>query len=331
MRILSGVQPSGKLHLGNYFGALRQFVRLQDQGEGLYFIADLHALTTVRDRERMRELCFDVALDFLALGLDPERSVLFRQSDIPEVSELFWLLSTVTPLGLLERAHSYKDKVAQGISPDFGLFAYPVLMAADILCYGSDLVPVGRDQKQHLEIARDIAVKFNMTYCPAFDPATGNGGVLRLPEPHILDDVAVVAGRDGRKMSKSYDNTIDLFGTDKQLKKQVMSIVTDSTPVDEQKDPDSCNVYRLLKLFCTPEELAELAGRYRAGGMGYGEVKKLLLQRIHDTLDPARLRRAQLASEPEQVERVLAQGAAQARSTAAAVLADVKSACGLGA
>ncbi|MFC1705963.1 tryptophan--tRNA ligase [Planctomycetota bacterium] len=329
MRILSGVQPSGKLHLGNYFGAIRQFVELQERGEGYYFIADLHALTSIRDADLLRELSLDVALDFLALGLDPDRAVLFRQSDVPEVSELSWILSTVTPMGLLQRATSYKDKVAHGISPDHGLFAYPVLMAADILIYHSDLVPVGQDQRQHLEITRDIAVKFNMTYCREFDPESGEGGALKLPEGHILEDTATVLGTDGQKMSKSYGNTIELFAPKKALKKTVMSIVTDSTALDDPKDPDQCNVFALLKLLCEQDELAEIAKDYRMGGFGYGHAKKLLLQKIHEQFDPARERRAELASDPDRVFDVLRNGAARARETARSVLDDVQSACGI--
>lgn len=329
MRILSGVQPSGKLHLGNYFGAIKQFVEMQEQGEGFYFIADGHALTTVRDGETMRAYVRDVALDYLALGLDPERATLFRQSDIPQVFELSWILATLAPMGLLERAHSYKDKTARGISADVGLFTYPILMAADILVYDSDAVPVGKDQKQHLEITRDLAIKFNLTYTKDFDPQSGEGGVLRLPREIIQDESAAVPGTDGEKMSKSYGNTIDLFGTDKQLKKQVMGIVTDSTPLEDPKDPDSCNVFALLKLFKDGAALEEIAGQYRAGGMGYGHFKKMLLEAIHEHLDAARAKRAELVENLDYVEAVLQKGAAKAREQAAAVLDRVKSACGL--
>lgn len=323
-RVLSGSQPSGKLHLGNLFGAIRQYVALQDQGDPFYFIADYHALTTVRDAAKMRELVRDVALDYLALGVDPKRATMYRQSDLPEVCELSWLLTTVTPMGMLERAHSYKDKVAQGISPDAGLFCYPVLMAADILLFRANLVPVGKDQKQHLEITRDIAVKFNQTYCPEFDPHTGEGGVLSLPDPYILDTVAVVPGTDGRKMSKSYGNTIDLFGSDKELKKSVMRIVTDSTPMESPKDPEACNVFALLKLFCDEAQLEEIAAQYRAGGTGYGHFKTLLLEKIHQSLDSARKLRTELESSPDYVEEVLRNGAERARNVARAVLADVR-------
>ncbi|GIW72286.1 MAG: tryptophan--tRNA ligase [Planctomycetota bacterium] len=329
MRILSGVQPSGKLHLGNYFGAIRQFVALQERGEAFYFIADLHALTSVRDAAALRRWRLELALDFLALGVDPARATLYCQSEVPEISELFWLLGTLTPMGLLERAHSYKDKIAQGLSPEFGLFAYPVLMAADILAVRGELVPVGKDQKQHLEIARDLAVKFNQTWCPDFDPQRGTGGVLVLPEPHILEDSAVVPGTDGRKMSKSYGNTIEIFAPDKQLKKSVMSIVTDSRTVEEPKDPESCNVYQLLKLVAPPEELEAIAQRYRRGGMGYGEAKQLLLAHLHRVFDPARERRRELEQRPDEVLDVLRTGARRARAVAAEVLAACKEACGL--
>lgn len=320
MRILSGIQPSGELHLGNWFGALRQHVELQEKGEGIYFIADYHSMTSVRDAARRRELVRDVVLDYLACGLDPARTILYRQSDLPEVCELAWLLTTVTPTGLLERSHAYKDKVAQGLSVDHGLFAYPVLMAADILQFRSDLVPVGQDQKQHLEMARDIAARFNHTY---------EREVFTLPEPHILEDVAVVPGTDGRKMSKSYDNTLRMFWPQKKLKKAVMSIVTDSTPVEDPKDPDQ-PVFQLWNLFATPAERREMAERARAGGLGYGDVKKALLERILETFGPMRERREALAQQPGLVEEVLAQGAGRARELAAPVVAAAREAAGLG-
>lgn len=329
MRILSGVQPSGRLHIGNYFGAIRQFVDLQHKGSGLYFIADLHALTTVRDAAKLRELTRDVVITFLALGLDPERATLFKQSDVPEVSELSWILSTVTPMGLLERAHSYKDKVAHGISPDHGLFAYPVLMAADILIYQSDVVPVGKDQKQHLEITRDIAVKFNQTYCPGFDPATGKGGVLKLPDPMIMEDTAIVPGIDGQKMSKSYGNTIELFAPDKETQKRIMSIKTDSTPVEAPKDPDKCNVFALLKLFATPEELAVIRDQYTHGGVGYGDFKKQLLQLFMRQFGEARIRQAELVKNTDYVDGVLARGAERARKIASELMDEVRKVTGL--
>jgi len=329
MRILSGVQPSGKLHIGNYFGAIRQFVELQHKGHGLYFIADLHALTTIREAERLRELNHDVALNFLSLGLDPEKATLFRQSDIPEVTELSWILSTVTPMGLLERAHSFKDKTARGISPDHGLFAYPVLMAADILVYHSDVVPVGKDQKQHLEITRDIAVKFNQTYCKHFDAQTGEGGVLKLPNPHILEDTAVVPGIDGQKMSKSYNNTIELFAPEKEVKKRIMSIKTDSTTLEEPKNPDTCNVFALLKLFAKADELEEIRQLYVKGGVGYGDFKKKLLEFFLATFGEARKRYEELSANEDYVQDVLRKGALKAREIATEVMDQVRRATGL--
>ncbi|MEZ5990740.1 MAG: tryptophan--tRNA ligase [Planctomycetota bacterium] len=329
MRILSGVQPSGKLHIGNYFGAIRQFVELQHKGHGLYFIADLHALTTIREADRMRELTHDVALNFLSLGLDPEKATLFKQSDIPEVAELSWILSTVTPMGLLERAHSFKDKTARGISADHGLFAYPVLMAADILAYHSDVVPVGKDQKQHLEITRDIAVKFNQTYCKDFDPQTGEGGVLKLPEPHILDDTAIVPGVDGQKMSKSYNNTIELFAPEKQVKKAIMGIKTDSTPLEDPKNPDTCNVFALLKMFATPDDLADIRSKYEGGGVGYGDFKKRLLELFMETFGESRARYTELSANEDYVNDVLRQGAIKAREIANDLMDQVRRAVGL--
>src|SRR5438067_5196282 len=260
-RILSGIQPTGKLHLGNYFGAIRQHIALQDEGECFYFIADYHSMTTVADADQRRQLVRDVALDYLALGLDPNKAVLFRQSDVPEVTELAWMLGCVTNMGLLERAHSFKDKVDKGIEPSVGLFTYPVLMAADILIVRSHLVPVGKDQVQHLEMTRDMAGKFNRAY----------GDIFPLPT-YRLDKESKVPGIDGQKMSKSYGNTIEIFAEGKPLLKTVRSIVTDSTPVADPKDPDRCTVFALYSLFATPEEKEALAGRYRAGGMGYGDA-----------------------------------------------------------
>lgn len=317
-RILSGVQPSGKLHLGNYFGAVRQHIALQDEGVCFYFIADYHALTTIQDKKQLADNTRDVALDYLALGLDPQKAVFFRQSDVPEVTELAWILSTVTNMGLLERAHSYKDKIAKGIEASVGLFTYPMLMAADILIYQSDLVPVGQDQVQHVEITADIAGKFNRAY----------GDCFRIPM-HRLDKVAKVPGTDGQKMSKSYGNTIDLFAEGKALTKTVMGIVTDSTPVEAPKDPEKCNVYALYSLFSSGEEQAALAGRYRAGGMGYGEVKKLLLAKIDEYFGPFREKRKQLAADPALVENVLADGARRARHEARQTMDKVRAAVGM--
>jgi len=300
MRVLSGLKPTNRPHLGNYFGAVRQFVDLQAVcanagGEGFYFIANLHALDQVRDATELRELTMGVALDYLALGLDPAKSTLFVQSDVPEVSELMWILGSVTPVPLLERMHAYKDATAKGREADFGLFGYPLLMAADILLYASTHVPVGKDQKQHVEFTRDIAVKFNRTYCKGFDAQTGEGGALCLPEPYILDDVATVPGIDGQKMSKSYNNGIPLFGTDKEWEKVTSRIVTDSKGVEEPKDPATDNVFQILRLFLTDAERAELETRYRAGGMGYGVPKKMLLAKIHERFDAARHKRDELA------------------------------------
>lgn len=330
MRVLSGLKPTGRPHLGNWFGAMRQFVAMQStRSAGFYFIANLHALDEVRDAARMRELTLGVALDYLACGLDPEKSTLFVQSDVPEVSELMWILGSVTPMPLLERMHAYKDAVAKGREADFGLFAYPVLMAADILLYDSTHVPVGKDQKQHVEFTRDLAVKFNRTYCKDFDPQTGEGGALTLPEPHILEDVALVPGTDGQKMSKSYNNIIPLFGTDKEWEKAASRIVTDSKGVEEPKDPATDNVFQILRLFLSDAERAEMESRYRAGGMGYGVPKKLLLAKIHESFGAARRRREELAHDLDYVDGVLTQGANSARSHAAVVLSKVQTACGL--
>jgi tryptophanyl-tRNA synthetase len=333
-RFLSGVQPSGKLHLGNYFGAIRQHIALQDEGQCFYFIADYHALTTLEEATRrrvsgdkikpadraatLRENTHDVALDYLALGLDPDKAVFFRQSDVPEVTELAWILSTVTNMGLLERAVSYKEKIEKGIDASVGLFFYPILMAADILIYRSHVVPVGRDQVQHIEMTRDIVERFNRTY----------GEIFPIPE-HRLDKESKVPGIDGQKMSKSYNNTIDLFAEGKPLQKTVMSIVTDSTPVEAPKDPERCNVFALYGLFATEEEKTALAGRYRAGGMGYGEAKKMLLEKINAYFGPARERRNQLAAHPEQVEEILRRGAQKARAEARQTMALVRPAVGM--
>jgi len=330
MRLLSGVKPTHRPHVGNYFGAMRQFVALQDRGPGFFFVADLHALNQVHDAALLREYTLGVALDYLALGLDPERSTLFVQSHVPEVSELDWILGTVTPMGLLQRAHAYKDALAKEQEVGFGLFAYPVLMAADILLYRADTVPVGKDQVQHVEITRDIAVKFNTRYCKDFDPQTGQGGVLSLPAALVQAEVAVVPGTDGRKMSKSYGNTIPLFDPDKDVKKAIMGVVTSSTTVEAPKDPTTCNVFALLKLFLEPAEQATLAERYRRGGEGFGVYKALLLERFHAHLDPARKRREELAKNLDHVHAILTRGAAKARAVAGEVLSAVQKACGVG-
>jgi len=319
MRILSGIQPSGKLHWGNYFGMIRPALALQEQGEAYLFIANYHALTTVQDPARLLRDTWDVALDFLACGLDAKRTVFFRQSDVPEVHELTWLLSIVTPMGLLERCHSYKDKLARGFAPSHGLFAYPVLMAADILLYQSDIVPVGRDQKQHVEVTRDIAIKFNNTF----------GEVFTIPEPSISEEVAVVPGLDGQKMSKSYDNTIELFGDPKEVKARIAKIVTDSKALEEPKDPATCSIFALYKLFATPEQRAEMEAKYRAGNFGYGHAKKALLEIFMDTFAPFRAKREELAKHPDYVEQVLRDGAARARAAAAVTLDKARKAVGL--
>lgn len=318
MRVLSGVQPSGILHLGNYFGAIRQHIELQHEHECFFFIANYHTLTTVQEPDRLRQLTVDVAIDYLTLGLDPAKAALFRQSDVPEVCELAWILSTVTGRGLLERAHSYKDKTAKGIPASMGLFCYPVLMAADILIYRSNLVPVGKDQTQHVEMTQDMAGYFNTTY----------GEVLVRPEPRF-NETAIVPGVDGQKMSKSYGNTIDIFGEPKAMQKRIMSIKTDSTPVEAPKNPDTCTVFALLKLFATPAELAEWDRRYRAGGMGYGEAKKRLAELYEAWAAPKREARANWVARAADVERVLHDGAQRANAVAHAVMRDVRKACGI--
>ncbi len=318
LRILSGVQPSGKLHLGNYFGAVRQHIALQDEAECFYFIADYHSLTTIQDPAALRQYTLDVALDYLALGLDPAKATYFRQSDVPEVTELAWILSTATNMGLLERAVSYKDKVDKGIEASVGLFFYPVLMAADILIYRSHLVPVGKDQVQHIEMTQDMAGKFNRAY----------GEIFPIPD-FRLDKESKVPGTDGQKMSKSYGNTIDIFAEGNELKKQVMGIVTDSTPLEAPKDPDRCNVFAIYSLFATPQEKEALAARYRAGGMGYGEAKKMLLAKINEHFAAARQRRKELAANPDRVEEILRQGAQKARAEARQTMALVRQAVGM--
>lgn len=318
-RFLSGIQPSGDLHLGNYFGAIREHVRLQDKGESYYFIANYHALTTVRDAELLRRLTFETAVTYLACGLDPARAVLFRQSDVPEVCELTWLLMTLTPMAMLENATSYKDKIERGISPDTGLFTYPVLMAADILAQQSTIVPVGRDQRQHVEMTRDMAQKFNHQY---------GKPVFTIPELR-LGEAPYVPGVDGAKMSKSYRNTIGIFDEGNALKKAVMGIKTDAKTLEEPKDPENCTIFALYKLMATPAEQDELAARYRAGGMGYGHAKQFLLEKINDTFGPFREQRKAWADKPQEIEAILQAGAEKARKNARAVLDAAREACGL--
>lgn len=318
-RILSGVQSSGTLHIGNYFGMMRPSLALQEGNECFYFIADYHALTQLPEPALLRQRTFDVAVDFLACGLNPETTVFFRQSDVIEVQELTWILSCLTPVGLLERCHSYKDKLARGMEANHGLFAYPVLMAADILLYNSQLVPVGKDQKQHLEVTRDIAIRFNNRY----------GDILTVPDAMIQEDVAVIPGLDGQKMSKSYDNTIEIFGEGKPVRQKFMKIVTDSTPLEEPKNPDTCNVFALYKLMATDEEQAELRQRYLAGNMGYGHAKQALYEKYSEYFAPMRERRKQLIEKPQLVEDVLQDGAARARKVAQQTIQRVRQAVGL--
>jgi len=314
MRVLSGIQPSGALHLGNYFGMMEKMIAYQEQSQLFCFIANYHAMTSVDDGKALARGTLEAAASFISLGLDPEKSVFWVQSDVPEVQELTWFLSNFTPMGLLERCHSYKDKVGKGIAANHGLFAYPVLMAADILLFQSEKVPVGKDQKQHVEVTRDIALKFNNRY----------GEIFTLPEPEIDDDVATVPGLDGQKMSKSYGNTIDLFVDAKALRKQVMRIVTDPTPVEEPKDPDTCNVYKIYSLFLDADGRQALRQRYQAGGLGYGEVKQELYETVDAFMAPYREHRAALLADEQGLRKILAEGADKARQVASKTLAKVR-------
>jgi tryptophanyl-tRNA synthetase len=324
MRILSGIQPTGILHIGNYFGMMRPAIALQDEGEALYFIADYHALTSLRDPLALRENSRRVALDFIACGLNPDKAALFRQSDVRQVTELAWILSTVTPVSRLELAHSYKDKIARGAPAAAGLFTYPVLMAADILIYDSDIVPVGKDQKQHLEIARDIATRINEIF-----GSKREGRVLKLPEARIQAQTEVVPGIDGQKMSKSYGNTIDIFGDEKEMRKRVMSIVTDSTAVEAPKDPDTSTIVHLYTLVASKEEAEEMREQFRKGGRGYGDFKKQLFEKLWDYFAPMRKRRDEILRHKDYIESVLAQGAGRANSIADGVMKRVRQAVGL--
>lgn len=319
MRSLSGIQPSGTLHIGNYFGAIKQFIDMQNQYEGFYFLADYHSLTSLPDSESLKTNTLNAILDYLAFGLNPEKSTIFLQSDVPEHVELSWILSNVTPIALLERGHSYKDKIAKGIKPNTGLFTYPVLMAADILIYDSDVVPVGKDQQQHLEMTRDIAIKFNEHY---------NKEVFKLPQGKILDSVAVVPGVDGEKMSKSYKNVINMFLPEKELKKQVMSIVTDSTPLEEPKNPEN-NITKLFSLFATKEELETMKSRFVNGNYGYGHGKTELFNKIMDFFGPYRKKREELVNNMDYVESVLKKGAEKARGIASTKVSEVRKVVGL--
>jgi tryptophanyl-tRNA synthetase len=319
MRILTGIQPSGIPHLGNYFGAMRQVCDLQDRGESFLFIADYHSLTTNPKAQDLRDRVANLALDFIACGVDLDKTFFFRQSAVPEVCELAWILNTVTPVGLLERAHSYKDKIAKGFAPNNGLFSYPVLMAADILLYSANLVPVGKDQKQHLEITRDIAIKFNNEY----------GEILTIPEGYIPDQVAIVPGIDGQKMSKSYNNYIPIFGKEKEIKKLVMSIVTDCKGLEEPKDPENCNVVALFKLFASPAEVEEMKAKYRAGNYGYGHAKKELFDKMWSFFEPMRKKREELAANLDYVDEILRKNGIRAREEAEKLMSQVRRAVGL--
>ena len=319
MRILSGIQPTGLPHLGNYFGMMKPAIELQEQGEAFYFIADLHALTTVRDAESLRRNSREIAIDFLACGLDPEKACLFRQSDIACIPELAWILSTVTPMGLLERCHSYKDKLAKGLHASLGLFSYPVLMAADILAYDSDVVPVGRDQKQHLEVTRDIAVKINELY----------GEIFKLPEAMIRDESAAIPGTDGAKMSKSYGNTIELFLAEKTLKKKIMAIQTDSTPVESPKPVEGSAILGIYRHVASPSEYADLEADFKAGGKGYGDFKKRLFDAVWEYFSPMRAERERIAADPGEVDRILRVGAERASRISEPVMDRLRQAIGL--
>ena len=319
MRILSGIQPSGTIHIGNYFGMIKKMIESQEDGELFAFIASYHALTSVKDKEILEKNIFDVAVNFLSLGMDPQKSTFWVQSDVPEVLELYWILSNHTPMGLLERAHSYKDKTARGIASNHGLFSYPVLMAADILLFDSNIVPVGKDQIQHVEMARDIANTFNNNY----------GEILVMPESKVDEVVATVPGTDGAKMSKSYGNTIDMFGTTKGIKKQIMKIVTDSKELHEVKEYATCNVYKLCELFMNDEELKDMQKRYATPGEGYGHFKIALMDKINEHFAPYASRREHYLNNPDEVKEILAQGAAKARKIAQAKLQIIRDAVGL--
>ncbi len=319
MRVLSGIQPTGRPHWGNYFGAIRQYIDLQTEDHAFYFVANLHALTSIRDQQELSQLSYDAALDLLALGLDPDHAVLFVQSHVPEVSELCWILMSDAPMGLLERCVSYKDKVAKGLTPNVGLFTYPVLQAADILAFDADVVPVGEDQVQHIEVCRDLARSFNHQY----------GDVFKLPKAKILETTAKVPGTDGEKMSKSYGNAIEIFEDPKVMKKQVMRIATDSRPMDQPKEPEIDHLYQLYSLFVDDQQRNEMAETYRRGGFGYGEVKKALADAARKYFEPAHEKRRELEAHPERVREILGDGAATARKPAATVLLRAQQACGL--
>ncbi len=319
MRVLSGIQPTGRFHWGNYFGAIRQYIALQHEEQAYYFIANLHALTTVRDPAQLRQLTLDAAIDLIALGLNPDKAVLFVQSDVPEVSELCWLLMTGAPMGLLERCHAYKDKKAKGLTADTGLFTYPVLMAADILAYDSDTVPVGQDQDQHIEVCRDLAQSWNHHF----------GQTFVLPKAYIIESTAKVPGTDGEKMSKSYNNTLDLFEEPKAQRKKIMRITTDSRPMEQPKEPESDHLFQLYSLVATDAERNEMAALFRRGGFGYGEVKYALADAAERYFAEPRARREELAAKPERVYEILCDGASRARKKAGDVLLRAQRACGV--
>ena len=319
MRILSGIQPSGPLHIGNYFGMMKKMIQYQETSQLLCFIANYHALTSISNSTLLAENTLEAAISFLALGLDPNKSIFWVQSDIPEVTELTWVLANITPVGLMERSHSYKDKIAKGLAPNMGLFNYPILMASDILLYQSEKVPVGKDQKQHVEITRDIAIRFNNEY----------GDIFTIPEPEIDENVATIPGIDGQKMSKSYNNTIEIFTDKATLKTKVMSIVTDSLPVDASKDPDKCNVFNIYKLFIPTEEEAILRNRYINGGLKYSEVKKELVEIIWNFYAPYREKYEDLKAHPEVVRTILKTGEKRAREIAQPTIEKVKKSIGL--
>jgi tryptophanyl-tRNA synthetase len=319
MRILSGIQPSGQLHIGNYFGMMHTMIAQMESSELYVFLVDLHALTSVRERDRLARGTLEAAADFLALGLDPDKCIFWVQSDVPEVCELTWVLSTIAPMGLIERCHSYKDKIAKGLAASHGLFSYPVLMAADILLYQAQQVPVGKDQKQHLEVARDLAIKFNNEY----------GDTFTVPEPAIDESTAIVPGIDGQKMSKSYGNTIPIFLEGKELKKRVMAIETDATPVESPKNPDTCNLYKLIKLFATPARLAEIHKLYLEGGAAYGYLKLELLDLLNEKFAGARKKKAELLADPAGLRAILAKGGDKARAKAVVTLDVVRDRVGL--
>jgi len=318
-RVLSGIQPSGNLHIGNYFGMIKRMIEYQESSDLFLFIANLHSLTTINDPNELKRLTLDAAMDLLALGIDPKKTYFWVQSDVPETTELTWIIACLTPMGLMERAHSYKDKIAKGVLPNLGLFNYPALMAADILINQADVVPVGKDQKQHLEMARDMAIKFNNQF----------GETFTIPEPDIPKEIATIPGTDGRKMSKSYNNTIPIFAEESVIKKAVMGIVTDSKGVDEPKEPEGSTIYELYKLFANEKEAEQLANAFKKGGMGYGDAKKMLLEKILNTFEPFQKKRQHLKDHPKEVEKILEDGAKRVKKVSHETMEKVRKATGL--